>query len=410
MAYVPRLVDDVLGRLVAGVPAVLIVGPRACGKTTTAQRHAQDQLRLDRPADAQLAQADPDSALAFRPGPLLVDEWQLVPEVLGAIKRAVDDGAPAGRFVVTGSAQTDLTAAGWPLTGRAVRLAMWGLTERELAGRTGAPSVLQRWSDDGLGAVGAVAVPPTLADYVAAALRGGLPETVAAEATLRPRRLAGYVDEVVAREAVLPGSARDPVRLRRYLQAWAANLACVVEHRVLYEAADLNRLTAVAYDALLTTLFVVDPLPAWSTNRVARLTERPKRHLVEPALIGPLLGLNAAGAVRDPVVLGRLMESFVLAQLRPELALLDYPPRLYHLRDQDGRHEIDLIVEYPDGRVVALEVKAGSHATKTDARHLVWLRDRLGDRMICGLVLHTGPHVHQLDERVAAAPIATLWS
>jgi hypothetical protein len=409
MAYLPRLVDPALERLRAGVAAILLVGPRACGKTTTARRHVQGELRLDRPADAGLVRADPDAALVLHPGPLLVDEWQLEPPVLGAIKRAVDGGAEAGRFLITGSAQTDLSAAGWPLTGRAVRLAMWGLTERELVGDPSAASILARWPEEGVAALGSVAQPPSLDDYVQRALRGGLPEIVLAEPGLRARRLAGYVDEIVAREGVLPNVGRDPARLRRYLQAWAANLACVAEHRTLYVAADINRVTAVAYDALLSALLVIEPLPAWSSNRLERLTGRPKRHLVDPALVGPLLGVDSAGVFRDPTLLGRLLESFTLAQLRPELALLDYPPRMYHLRDQDGRHEVDLIVEYPDGRVVALEVKAGVSASRADARHLIWLRDRLGERFICGVVLHTGPHTHRLDDRIGAAPIAALW-
>lgn len=129
--YVPRLVDPLLEELTSGLPAVLVVGPRACGKTTTARRHVIDMLRLDRPADAAAVQADPDLALRIRDNPLLVDEWQLVPEVLGTIKRAVDDDPRPAHFVITGSSQADLTAAGWPATGRAVRLAMWGLCQRE---------------------------------------------------------------------------------------------------------------------------------------------------------------------------------------------------------------------------------------------------------------------------------------
>src|ERR1700730_9631079 len=101
----PRLVDPLLGELLADHPAVLVVGPRACGKTTTGRRHCQERLRLDRPAEAAVVRADPDAALADGPFPLLVDEWQVVPEVLGAVKRAVDDGTGARRVVLSGSTQ-----------------------------------------------------------------------------------------------------------------------------------------------------------------------------------------------------------------------------------------------------------------------------------------------------------------
>src|SRR6266567_5260218 len=130
--YLPRLIDPLLSDLLADHPAVLLVGPRACGKTTTGRRHSAGRLRLDRPAEAAVARADPDAAIADGPFPLLIDEWQVVPEVLGAVKRAVDEGTAPGRFVLTGSTQADLTAAGWPATGRLLRAGMYGLTEREI--------------------------------------------------------------------------------------------------------------------------------------------------------------------------------------------------------------------------------------------------------------------------------------
>lgn len=405
------MVDGLLEELLGGLPAVLVVGPRACGKTTTARRHVRDELRLDRPSDAELVRADPDVAIASRVTPLLVDEWQLVPEVLGALKRAVDDESGVGRYLITGSAQTDLTGVGWPLTGRAVRLAMWGLSQRELVGDPRAASVLDRLAENGLAALRPPNQRIDLVGYIDTALRGGLPDAVLQpEEQLRRRWLSSYVDQIVARDGALVDGSRDPVRLRRYLQAWAANTAGVVEHVTLFEAAGINRATALAYDSLFSALLVVESLPAWSTNRLSRLTNRPKRHLVDPALIAPLLGADTAGVLRDPSLMGRLLDSFVVAQLRPELAVARCSPRLYHLRDRDGRHEVDAVIELADGRIVAIEVKAAATVHPEDARHLTWLRDRLGDRLICGLVLHTGPHIYGLSERITAAPIATLWS
>lgn len=411
MEYLPRLVDGLLTELLAGLPAVLVVGPRACGKTTTARRHVEDALRLDRPADADLVRADPDAALRSRSTPLLVDEWQLVPEVLAAVKRAVDDVSGTGRFVITGSAQTDLTAAGWPLTGRAVRLPMWGLCQRELVGDPGAVSILDRLAGAGVDALTAPSKPLDLIDYVNQALYGMLPEVaLQPDARLRRRWLASYVDEVVTRDGALVDGSRDPIRLRRYLQALAADTAGVAEHRTLYETAEVNRLTAAGYDGLLAALLVVDFMPAWHTNRLSRLTSRPKRLLVEPALVGPLLGVDAAAVLRESDLRGRLLETFVVSQLRPELTVAETSPRLFHLRDRDGRHEVDVVVEFDDGRVVGIEVKGAATVGRSDARHLIWLRDRLGDRMVGGLVLHTGPHAFPLDDRIRAAPISSLWS
>jgi len=129
--YTTRLVDDVIKRLLAELPALFIVGPRATGKTTTAARYARTVVRLDREAEAVAFRADPDAALRGLPEPVLLDEWQVVPDVLGAIKRAVDDRPEPGRFLVTGSVRGDLEGELWPGTGRLTRVPMYGMTMRE---------------------------------------------------------------------------------------------------------------------------------------------------------------------------------------------------------------------------------------------------------------------------------------
>ncbi|MGD0067742.1 MAG: AAA family ATPase [Streptosporangiaceae bacterium] len=146
-------------------------GPRACGKTTTGRRHCRERLRLDRPAEAAVVRADPDAARADGPFPLLVDEWQVVPEVLGAVKRAVDESAPGGSFVLTGSSQADLTAAGWPATGRLIRVRMYGLAERELEHGSSRPAVLDRLVSEGARGRQVPPDPPDIRGYVARAAR-----------------------------------------------------------------------------------------------------------------------------------------------------------------------------------------------------------------------------------------------
>lgn len=178
--YLPRLIDSLLDELLSDHPAILVVGPRACGKTTTGRRHCREQLRLDRPAEAAVVRADPDAALADSSFPLLVDEWQVVPEVLGAVKRAVDEGAAAGSFVLTGSSQADLTTAGWPATGRLIRVLMYGLAERELEDRSARPCVIDRLVSEGPAGLSVPPDPPDIRGYVTRALRGGFPEAALA--------------------------------------------------------------------------------------------------------------------------------------------------------------------------------------------------------------------------------------
>jgi predicted AAA+ superfamily ATPase len=202
---------------------------------------------------------------------------------------------------------------------------------------------------------------------------------------------------------------RDPRRLRLYFEALALNTAGLAQGKTLYDAARIDRKTALAYERLLTNLLVLDTLPAWVTNRLSRMTRTAKRYLVDSSLVAAALELDERAMLRDGNMLGRMIDTFVLAQIRPEVALSSFRPRLYHLRSRDGGHEIDLIAELSGGDVVAVEIKSSSAPKRADARHLEWLRERLGERFLAGAVLHTGPRPFRLSERIFALPIATLW-
>jgi len=405
--YRRRLLDPLIETLQGDVPALLLVGPRAVGKTTTAARHARTIVRLDRPAEATAFRADPDAALRGLPEPLLLDEWQVVPEVLGAVKRAIDNDPRPGRFLITGSARSDLDEQTWPGTGRLVRLAMFGMTVGERVGSTTSPFLDAIASEDFVAAPGD---PPDLRGYVELALRGGFPDpTLDRSLAAREHWLESYVEQMLTRDAEHVDGGRDPLRLRRFFEAYALSSAGVPDAKTLYDAAGINRRTAIAYERLLANLLVVEATPAWTSNRIKRLSLAPKRYLTDPALIAAALRLDSAGVLRDGDVLGRLLDTFVAAQLRAELPVAASRPRLYHLRQQQGRHEVDLVAEHAAGRIVGIEVKASAAQVAGDARHLMWLRDRLGDRFAAGVLLHTGPRLYRLGERILAAPICALW-
>jgi uncharacterized protein len=408
--YVHRIVDPLIAEFLAGLPAIMLVGARATGKTTTALRLASSVMRLDRSDHADAARADPDGALAAYDEPIVIDEWQLVPELLGAVKRAVDQDFRPGRFVLTGSSAADLTAVGWPATGRVIRVPMWGLTQRELIGDAAARPFISRLFDGSIDGFSLPPIVPGLREYVDYAMRGAFPE-VAGQPSERLRRawLSSYVDQLVARDIALAGSERDPVRLRRYLQAIAANTAGSPDHKTVYDAAQINRHTALAYDDALQSLLIVEHLPGWASSRLGQLSGVPKRHITDPGLLGPLLGLDTRAVLRSADLLGRVIDSFVTAQLRAELPVCDESPRLFHVRESHGRQEIDLVIESADGRVVALEIKADSSPPAAAARHLAWMRDRLGDRFAFGAVLHSGPRPFMIGDRIAALPICCIW-
>jgi len=408
-AYTPRLVDDLIERLLAELPALFIVGPRATGKTTTAVRYAGTVVRLDREAEAVAFRADPDAALRGLLEPVLVDEWQLVPGVLGAVKRAVDARPDPGRFLVTGSVRGDLEGELWPGTGRLTRIPMYGMAVREQLGESTGPSFLDRIARGE--ELRPASDTPDLRGYVEVVLRSGFPEAaLRLSEEARQRWLESYVDQLLTRDAEQVDGGRDPARLRRYFEAYAVNTAGVIEDKSLYDAAGINRKTALAYEALLTNLLVVEALPAWTSNRLKRLVLSPKRYVLDAALVGAVLRLDVNAILRSGDLLGRMLDTFVVSQLRAEIVVSESRPRLYHLRQEQGRFEVDVLGELGGGQVVGMEVKASAAPTSSDARHMVGLRDRLGGTFLAGILFHTGPRAFALAERVTAVPISTLWA
>ncbi len=154
----------------------------------------------------------------------------------------------------------------------------------------------------------------------------------------------------------------------------------------------------------------MESLPAWTSNRLKRLTRAPKRYIVDPSLAAGALGLDLTGVLRDGTMLGRILETFVVAQIRAEAALSPSGPRVLHLRTEHGRQEVDLVAAFGAGDVIGIEIKADSAPDADAAHHLAWLRETAGDRFVAGVVLHTGPRVYPLGERIWAIPICALWA
>ncbi len=406
--YLRRLSDSVLEEMLREHPAIMVVGPRATGKTTTCERFAATSIRLGNDRRAAAVAADPASAIRNRDEPILIDEWQLVPSVLNEIKEEVDQHRRPGRFIVTGSVRGDVDSPTWPGTGRLVRLPMFGLSEREIEGRIDGPGWLDRVTDP---LPSEITSDVDLRGYVERALRSGFPEpALRLSESGRHRWLGSYVDQLVTRDALDLESGRDPVRLRRFLEAIAINSAGIVNDVTLYESAGVTKATARAYERLLRNLLAIEAIPSWTSNRLKRLTLAPKRFLIDPGMFTGILGFGVNDVLEDGTVLGQVLETFVVAQLRVECALLPVPPRLYHLRTHEGRREIDLLIELSPNKMIAVEIKATSRPGPGDAVHLRWLIDELGDQVRAAVVLHTGGHTAELGRGIVALPIASLWS
>lgn len=413
MTYVPRLVDTWLAEVLEVFPAALIVGPRAVGKTTTARRLAGTVIELDDPAQAAQFRADPTAALGAllsNPGPLLLDEWQEVPEVLGAVKRAVDRGVNAGSLILTGSVRAPLDSAWWPGTGRVITIEMRPVTVLEQRAETTPHSeFLELLMAGRVTEIPLPADPPDLSGYVTLAVTGGYPPVLEASASSRAMWLDSYIDQIVLRDVPDLGEVRDPTALRRLLHTLIESTGTTTVDTELAKAADINVKTLRRQERMLEDLRIVTALPPWHTNRLTRLIKQRKRYAVDTGLAAALLETDVQGVLADGDLMGRMLETFVLAQLCPLIDATDRKITAHHLRQQDGRREVDVLLEAANGQVVGIEIKASAGPSTRDARHLAWLRDELGERFTAGIVLHTGAYLYRLCERIHAVPIAALW-
>jgi predicted AAA+ superfamily ATPase len=410
--YRERLIELTLDEYLGQLPALLVTGPRAAGKSTTLNRRAATIVRLDREAEAAAFVADPDAALRGLAEPVLLDEWQNAPGVLGAVRRAVERDPHPGRFLVTGSVNAELEHEIWPGTGRLTRLPMYPMTVREQLGRVDGATFFDRvvagapFEDP--------AESPDLRGYVELALKSGFPQP-ALQLSGRPREawLESYVADLLTHDIeqleASPTRGRDVQRLRRYFEAYALNSAGTAEDRTIFDAAGINRITAVAYEELLQRLLIAERAPAWFSNRLRRVVQQPKRYVIDAALVAAALRVDVNGVLFDGDLLGRVLDTFATAQLRAEVAIASARPRLHHLRTRGGRQEIDIVAELAGHRLIGIEIKADAAPDRHAARHLSWLRDNHDAEFVAGVVLHTGPRAYELGDRIIAAPISVLW-
>lgn len=417
VTYIRRVVDLELDALLGGVGAVSLEGPRAVGKTVTATRRAASVFPLDDPVQRELIAADP-SRLASARGPVLVDEWQLQPSVWDVVRRNVDADPSPGRFLLTGSAAPvdSPTHSG---AGRIVRLRMrpMGLAERRLAEPTVSLAGLLSGERPDVGGETDV----DLARYADEVVRSGLPALRALPDRARRAQLDGYLDRIVEHDFAEQGRAvRRPAVLRSWMAAYAAATATTASYNSIMSAATPGdavkpaKTTTSAYRDVLAQLWMLDPVPGWSPtrNHFSRLAVAPKHHLADPAFAARLLGadagalLDGTARIRDGVLLGRLFESLVTLDVQVLAQAAEANVR--HLRTGNGDHEVDLIVERADQRVVAIEVKLGATVGDGDVRHLTWLRAELGDDLLDAAVITTGAQAYRRPDGIAVVPACLL--
>ena len=405
-----RNIEDTIRLAMSDTPVVLLNGARQTGKTTlalmVAEKTGAHYFTLDDATTLALAAGDPAGFISNLAGPVVLDEIQKAPDLFPAIKLAVDRNREPGRFLLTGSANVlTLPRLSESLAGRMEIIPLFPFSSGELAGiREG---FLQHLFD---GAI-AEAKPVSAKDDLPARLvRGGYPEAVQRkDDDRRAAWFASYISTLLQRDV------RDLARLEalhalpNLLKLLAARTAGLLNLADVGRDAGLPHTTLTRYLTLLETVFLVHRLPAWSPNLGKRLVKAPKLHLVDVGLACHLVGADSRRLSEDRALLGRMLETFVVGELRKQVSWTSPRTALYHFRTTTGS-EVDVVLERADGSVAAIEVKASATVGASDFTALQTLRDQLGKRFQTGIVLYLGNQVIPFGDKLWLVPLPLLWS
>ena len=395
----PRLVEAVLRERLRIMPAVVVTGARQTGKSTLAAERLASGRRyatLDDLDVRDAARRDPESLLG--PGPVTLDEVQREPELLPAVKRAVDRDRRPGRFLLTGSANLLLMQrVSESLAGRASYLTLWPMTRREQRGegRAGRWDELLATRDEEWPGLLA-ATQDAAEDWRALARRGGFPTPALHLASARERAVwfDGYVRTYLERDLQDLASISALPDFRRLMRAACLRLGQLLNQTELGRDVALPQATVHRWLNLLETGYLLARLPAFATNRTKRLIKAPKLYWADTGLALHLSGQDAPG--------GAHLENLVLQDLLAWRDARLETTELAYWRTASGE-EVDFVVE-TDGRLLPIEVKATARPRLADAAHLRAFRAEYGPKARKGLLLHSGGATQWLAPDVLAVP------
>lgn len=388
-------------------PAVMVIGPRQCGKTTLARElidGKRQYLTLDNKTTRLAAQTDP-TGMVRDLDRAIIDEVQLAPELLRAIKESIDNDRRPGRFLLTGSANIlTLPKISESLAGRMEIVTLLPLSRAEI--RRLHPAFLQN-------AFAGKLVKPAekliAADLIRAVLVGGYPEMLERE---RPERRSAwarsYIQAIVQRDVREIVAVEKLEQIPRLLRVLAHHSAQLTNFTQIGGQLGLDDKTTRTYLGILEQLFLIKRVEPWFNNRLSRLLKTPKLHFLDSGLLCALLGATAERIAANRSIFGPLLETFVMSEVMKQLGWLDDGYTLSHYRDKD-KDEVDFVVESAAGDIIGIEVKAAATVSSSDFKGLKKLAAATGKAFKLGAVLYDGEQSLPFGEQMYAAPISCLW-
>lgn len=419
--YRKRIADDILKRKLEGKGAILIEGPKWCGKTTTAEQIAASTLYMDNPEKKEqnitMAEINPKRLLKGET-PRLIDEWQLAPKLWDAIRFEVDHRRELGQFILTGSAvpadTKEITHSG---TGRFTWLMMRPMSLYESEESTGEVSLKALF--DGISEIDGEA--DISIDRLAFLVcRGGWPQAVDMRDEIALDQAMDYYDAVVHSDINRADNIqKNPERVRKLMRSYARNQGGQVPNTVLAQdiatndEMSLNEETVASYLQALRKIFVIEDLPAWNPNLRSKTAIRSSdtRYYIDPSIAAAALGIGPNDLMNDLHTFGFLFETLCIRDLRVFAQALN--GEVYHYRDKDGQ-ECDAVVHLRNGKYGLIEIKLGGEKLiEEGAKSLKTMdakidTDKMNTPSFLMVLTGTGDYAYRRQDGVYVVPIGCL--
>jgi len=414
MPYLSRHLRDSVSKALDDFPCVFINGPRQSGKTTLARMIWPDKtasyVNFDDAAALAIASAGPESFLSGYAGKLILDEIQLVPELFRALKSSIDvkrsegKGKLAGLYILTGSTNIlALPKLSDALVGRMIIKTLYPLSAAEIHKSDG--DFIARLK---AGSFKAGSVPKY--DVVSTIQKATFPEIRDAGASTRADWFRSYISTLIQRDVQHIMDIEKTTLLPQLLRLMATRVGGILNEADLARSVKENAVTTKRYRTILDLLFLTVTVPPWFRNAGKRLVKSPKTYLMDTNMVCHMLGRDLKDIEQsDPNLFGHLLENFVATELLKQLAEPLHQSGLHHFRTGEGK-EVDFVVEFPDGKIVGIEVKAADVVTKQDCAGLMELQDIAGKDFAQGCILYRGKQILKITDKIWAVPMSQLWA
>ncbi|MXW14619.1 MAG: ATP-binding protein [Rhodothermaceae bacterium] len=407
---IPRNLQSLLVEKTGYSPVCLIHGPRQCGKTTLAQSVGEplgySYFTFDDPDTRVAAQSDPMGFVGELPERAILDEIQLAPELFRVIKLSVDRHRVPGRFILTGSTNMlfvpDLANA---LTGRMEIIRIHPLSQHEIEPSQSLP-FLERLFAGNFQTRRVERLSNNLADRIVA---GGYPEALKCPSNQsRYSWYRSYANSLIQRDILDLSKIQSSDTIPRLLTTVANLSGQLFNLATIASQFEMSRNTVRDYLILLERQFLIERLPPWFSNRMKRMVKKPKIHISDTGLACTLLRMEPDSLLKNRDMLGQLLESFVLQELRRQASYSGQPYEFYHYRDRDG-FEVDLVIELGAFELAGVEVKASATVAGSDFKGLRKIKTAEDDRFKFGALLYDGEICASFGDGMYAVPIRMLW-